>query len=405
MELLQGESLASLLDRRQKIPALEVVEILLPILSALQFAHDKGIIHRDLKPTNIMLHRDPDGAIIPKLLDFGIAAAKDSGIHTVSGIILGTPSYMSPEQIRDTEELDGRSDLFAVGSILYECITGTNPFRTPTPSATLAQVLEVEVDPDPAISPALWLEISRVLSKKRYARHASARELADALRGAAGIPPSSRESRGSIEVAAGSVGAVRSAMPETHGRGAGHAQDGSPPPPRASMASLPGGASPSEKTDAVSEVSLAQHRFLRPLSPQGLVALLGLTFAVVSLSWFSLGRTAKTSGTGELLPLASAQHGDSPLPALPPLGPSTTVEPSPAESTSTVPMPKEPEGVLLAPPDVASASPSKGSSRDLRGSTPRPRPGHPPQEKAGKGAPSKAGLSGPSKDIARNPGF
>lgn len=186
MELLRGDTLRSYLAARGRLTSEEAVAIAVPILSALQHAHDHGVVHRDLKPSNIFLHVEPDGHAIPKLLDFGIAKVEDSSIHTRTGDTLGTPSYMSPEQVRARTELDGRSDLFSIGVVLYETITGENPFRAPTSSGALAQVLEAEVDPDPRIDPRVWLEIRRALSKQPYERHGSARELASALCAAIG---------------------------------------------------------------------------------------------------------------------------------------------------------------------------------------------------------------------------
>lgn len=181
MELLHGETLEAYAKREGTLSNEAAVAIMVPILSALAHAHEQGIVHRDIKPANILLHVDPDGQVTPKLLDFGIAKASESPIHTHAGDILGTPQYMSPEQVRASQPLDGRSDLFAVGVVLYELLTGENPFRAHAPSATLAQVLELEVDPHPQIAPRLWIELTRVLSKQPYERHASASELAAAL--------------------------------------------------------------------------------------------------------------------------------------------------------------------------------------------------------------------------------
>ncbi len=197
MELLHGRTLEAAYKEKGTLPAVEAVELIVPILGALQHAHDRGVIHRDVKPSNIFLDVDPDGHTTPKLLDFGIAKETDSTALTQTGEALGSPKYMSPEQVRASKQLDARSDLFSIGVVLYEIITGENPFDAPSPTAALAQVLELEVDPDPRIEPRLWLEIQRALSKQPYERHASAKELAEALSRAVGLstsspPPSSR---------------------------------------------------------------------------------------------------------------------------------------------------------------------------------------------------------------------
>jgi serine/threonine-protein kinase len=182
MELLRGESLARYLERNGPLSSEHAVAILVPVLSALAHAHASGIIHRDIAPANIFLALDPDGHVTPKILDFGIAKLPTASTHTLEGQVLGTPRYMSPEQIRGEAELDGRSDLFGVGAVLYETITGASPFAAPTPAASLAAVLEHPVDPDPRIEPRVWLQIQRALAKRLYERSSSAAELADGLR-------------------------------------------------------------------------------------------------------------------------------------------------------------------------------------------------------------------------------
>ena len=189
MELLHGRTLEAAYKEKGRLSAEEAVELIVPILGALQHAHDRGIIHRDVKPSNIFLDVDPDGHTTPKLLDFGIAKATDSTALTQTGEALGSPKYMSPEQVRASKQLDGRSDLFSIGVVLYEVITGANPFEAASPTAALAHVLELEVDPDPRIEPRLWLEIQRALAKQPYERHGSAKELAEALARAVGLVP------------------------------------------------------------------------------------------------------------------------------------------------------------------------------------------------------------------------
>ncbi len=188
LELLRGEGLDRHLCDKTKLPAVEAVAIVLPLLSALEHAHEMGVIHRDLKPANIFLAVDPDGLVTPKLLDFGIAKLPLAGVQTLDGRVLGTPRYMSPEQIRSDPKIDGRSDLFTVGALLIEMLTGAAPFKADSASASLAAVLEVELDPDPEIDPRLGLVIKRATAKRVYERFATANEFAKALREA--IPDS-----------------------------------------------------------------------------------------------------------------------------------------------------------------------------------------------------------------------
>jgi serine/threonine-protein kinase len=188
MELLRGETLESYLRGHGALSADEAIEIALPLLSALAHAHAAGIIHRDVTPANVVLDVDPDGHVTPKLLDFGIAKVSDSEVQTADGRVLGSPRYMAPERIRG-KGIDPRSDLFSVGVLLYEMITGASPFAATTPSASLAAVLETVVDPDPRIPPRVWIEIRRALAKQPYERHRDARAMAEALQAARGRPP------------------------------------------------------------------------------------------------------------------------------------------------------------------------------------------------------------------------
>ncbi|HEY2509639.1 MAG TPA: serine/threonine-protein kinase, partial [Polyangiaceae bacterium] len=128
MERLRGRTLAERLHSHGPLGVDETLDVILPLLGALQYAHGLGIIHRDLKPENVFLATEPDGEVIPKVLDFGISkmVRRDSPPITLTGLILGTPSYMSPEQLR-AETVDARSDVFSVGILLYECLTGRNP--------------------------------------------------------------------------------------------------------------------------------------------------------------------------------------------------------------------------------------------------------------------------------------
>jgi serine/threonine-protein kinase len=186
MELLRGESLSQVLRRRGKLPTAEAVAVAVPLLSALGYAHASGVVHRDVTPSNVFLAIEPDGEVIPKLVDFGIAKLPAGGSLTLEGAVLGTPRYMSPEQIRAASDIDGRADLFSVAVLIYEAITGVSPFEAATPGASLAAVLEATVDPDPAIDPRVWIELQRALSKRPYQRHKDAAEMAASLRSAIG---------------------------------------------------------------------------------------------------------------------------------------------------------------------------------------------------------------------------
>jgi eukaryotic-like serine/threonine-protein kinase len=148
MEFLDGESVGAALMRVGRFEVDAAVGTAIPVLEALDAAHRAGIIHRDLKPENVFIAYDPNkGAAVVRLLDFGIAKMLDAtgpSPKTRTGVVFGTPDYLSPEQATGDAPLDGRSDLFAVGVLLYELITGTRPFRAPTPVATAFRVVHAE---------------------------------------------------------------------------------------------------------------------------------------------------------------------------------------------------------------------------------------------------------------------
>lgn len=134
MEYLEGEDLGIVLEKRQKVPIHELADIVSQLAKGLGAAHAKGIIHRDLKPENIFLCRDDDGRVDVKLVDFGLAKLTDPTVpsrKTRTGTAMGTPQYMSPEQARGLD-VDPRTDVYSLGVILYECLTGRLPFDGPS---------------------------------------------------------------------------------------------------------------------------------------------------------------------------------------------------------------------------------------------------------------------------------
>jgi serine/threonine protein kinase len=152
------------------------------LAAALVVAHEQGVIHRDIKPQNLLL--DGDGVL--KVMDFGVArlAERTSGI-TETGLVVGTPAYMSPEQLLTDSDLDPRSDLWAVGVVLYECLTGKLPFTAGTPVALIAKVLN-ETPPTPAelngeVPETLSALVVELLAKRPEDRPGSAQELEERL--------------------------------------------------------------------------------------------------------------------------------------------------------------------------------------------------------------------------------
>jgi|ERR1017187_1196641 serine/threonine-protein kinase len=188
MEYLSGESLAQVLDRIPKLPFACVAAILLKVLDALAAAHKADIVHRDLKPANVFLQACSGAPPRVKLLDFGVAKIHEDGessIRTESGMILGTPDYLSPEQITADGEVDGRSDLFAAGSLMFELLTGRRPFHGPTFVTTTYRIVH---EPVPSLAesggpddPDVAQILARALCKKRDERFTSAAEFAHHL--------------------------------------------------------------------------------------------------------------------------------------------------------------------------------------------------------------------------------
>ena len=191
MEYLEGESVKDRLDRQRPMPVGEALEVAEQTASALAAAHEKTIVHRDLKPDNLYLIPDrahPLGRI--KVLDFGIAKLRGelsgSGARTQTGSIMGTPPYMSPEQCRGVDELDHRTDIYALGIILYEMLTGAPPFVSPGWGEVVHMHITETPSPlrakNPAVSPELERLVLKALAKKPADRWSSMGELEAALR-------------------------------------------------------------------------------------------------------------------------------------------------------------------------------------------------------------------------------
>jgi len=181
--LVEGGSLKARIERDGKLPAVEAVRIAREVADALDFAHQHGVIHRDIKPDNILL--EAGHAVIA---DFGIAravSAAGADRMTQAGVSVGTPAYMSPEQASSELEIDGRADIYGLGVVLYEMLSGKPPFTGQTLQGLIAAVLTREATPLPAspdVPPELSKAVSRAMAKKPSDRFASAREFSDALR-------------------------------------------------------------------------------------------------------------------------------------------------------------------------------------------------------------------------------
>jgi serine/threonine protein kinase len=188
MEMLEGESLAHHIHVNAPIPPEEAIKLILPVCSALQAMHDIGIVHRDLKPDNVLLVRAEDGSFAPKLIDFGIAkfmASAEAFMKTRTGQLIGTPEYMAPELIRG-ENIDLRIDIYAMGIMLYEMLTGKPPFQGSLNNLFLRHLNETPTPPserlvDVDLPPALDEAVMRCLEKDPADRIQSMSQLREIL--------------------------------------------------------------------------------------------------------------------------------------------------------------------------------------------------------------------------------
>ena len=188
MEYLDGVSLAQALDHCKRVDAATALAVILPVLAALDAAHKNGIVHRDLKPANVFLARAGDDVVV-KILDFGIAkvlAGPGAPMpQTSTGIVFGTPDYLSPEQACGDDNIAGRSDVFTVGTLLFELVSGRKPFEASSAVATAYRIVHAPAPPLVSlgilVDPRLQRALDTVLEKSPENRFASAGAVADAL--------------------------------------------------------------------------------------------------------------------------------------------------------------------------------------------------------------------------------
>ena len=194
MELVEGKSVQALLDAGHAFPLPRVLRIMEQACSALQFAHERNVVHRDVKPANIMLTGDDT----VKVTDFGTAKILQFGTVQQTAHVMGTPSYMSPEQVKG-RAVDGRSDIFSLGVMLYEMVTGEKPFPGQNITTVIYKIVNEDPVPprqiDPSIHPGISAAIMKALTKEPDARYQSCREMLEDLRNyrsvtAAGSPQS-----------------------------------------------------------------------------------------------------------------------------------------------------------------------------------------------------------------------
>jgi serine/threonine-protein kinase len=217
MEHLDGADLASVIHERGAMPAADAVDAILQACEALAEAHALGIVHRDLKPANLFMTRRPDGTPSVKVLDFGISKLTAAGADhsmTKTSAVMGSPLYMSPEQMTASRQVDARTDIWALGVVLYELLTGRVPFRAETLPEICGLILTAAPSPvrdfSPDVPEGLQAVVLRCLEKDRERRYLNVSQVAQAL-----APFGSRATSRSIERISRILGAP-------------HAQDFSP---------------------------------------------------------------------------------------------------------------------------------------------------------------------------------
>ncbi|HEY1958843.1 MAG TPA: serine/threonine-protein kinase [Polyangiaceae bacterium] len=274
MEFLNGEDLSQMVERRGALPVEEAVDYVLQALEAIAQAHAFGMVHRDLKPANLFLHRSGDGSSLIKVLDFGIAKSNalgdSSAQHNLTSTksMLGSPLYMSPEQLRSAKNVDARADIWALGVILYELLTGKVPFNGETLGELFIAILEQPPPPVMAIRPdvpqILSDAVMRCLQRQIEYRFSNVAELAQTL-----APCAPARSFVSVERVAQALG-----MPKPSGV---MPISGSMPDPRAPMPSYGGmqpGAFSASQSGPQKQMS-SSYSGSHQLSPQGGTQMLG----------------------------------------------------------------------------------------------------------------------------------
>src|SRR6202048_992964 len=188
MELVEGKSVQALIDAGHAFPLPRVLRIMEQACSALQFAHERNVVHRDIKPANLMLTGDDT----VKVTDFGTAKILQFGTVQQTAHVMGTPSYMSPEQVKG-RAVDGRSDIFSLGVMLYEMVTREKPFPRQNITTVIYKIVhEAPVPPrqiDPSIHPGISAVVMRALEKEAEQRYQSCREMLEDLKNYRSIAP------------------------------------------------------------------------------------------------------------------------------------------------------------------------------------------------------------------------
>jgi serine/threonine-protein kinase len=362
MELLDGETLDHRLQRSGPLDPGDLCDLIHQACEGVQAAHEAGIVHRDLKPENLMIV-SRDGAPFVKILDFGISkfdAERTGSLKlTTEGLVMGTPYYMSPEQVRGSSTIDARTDIYALGVILYECACGVRPFEAAAIQHLAVLIHEGKPVPlaerRPSLPPAFYDVVVRAMAADREQRFASASALAQALapmRRRTSAGPSSRSiqspaSRVVVEPTSGGprvTGAVplAGAMPSTHAALAATVTTGAP-------------------------VARGRSPRVLGLAAVGVVLVAGVAVALTRSS-----HTTPTSNTPVAAPPAQVEPQRAPAATLPPMPVELPVPPLPAPVK-----PPAPVAVAAAAEPAHRTSPGPSVAASSRPSVPAVTPSAP----------------------------
>ncbi|MBA4071250.1 MAG: hypothetical protein C0497_05345 [Gemmatimonas sp.] len=226
MEFIEGQSLTSLVEKSGALPPARAASIIHQSADALQVAHDAGIVHRDLKPDNIMIAKNRDGSDLAKVVDFGIAKAHSSDAQKVTktGMVVGTPEYMSPEQLSG-DKLDGRSDIYSLALVAFNCLTGTLPFPSDSAQeAMIARLIEqpktlAEMKPDVAWPADVQQVMDKALARDASERYQSAAQFGRELWAACESMPASQAAEAGTQVLSAPAAGVPKTRAATPGEG------------------------------------------------------------------------------------------------------------------------------------------------------------------------------------------
>lgn len=352
MELVEGKSLQALLDGGHAFPLPRTLRIMEQTCSALQFAHERNVIHRDIKPANLMLTADDT----VKVTDFGTAKILQFGTMQQTAHVMGTPSYMSPEQVKG-RAVDGRSDIFSLGVMLYEMLTGEKPFPGQNITTVIYKIVNEDPVPprqiDPSIHPGISAVVMRALEKEPGQRYQSCREMHEDLRNYRSLAPGGGNPQSTMAMGGGSPAATA-----VSGNAGGRGLTGEDQTVLATARSLNAQASAPGQTPVVRRTGAIASAPAPPKKKS--------VFATILVAMLLLGVIAY--GANKIKPifeaareLHDAQQKGGSLPAAAPAASETTADNTAANpaGTGTSPQPKDPAAGAGAEPKPAEPKAAK----------------------------------------------